>query len=58
MLQDRATSQGCVLETATRGYILASNRTFTAAECATLDEIVECLALDPCFSEFAPLYIA
>ena len=58
LLQDRASLQGCVLERDIRNgfYTLASNRTFTAGEFSTLDEIVDALACDSSFHEFATQY--
>lgn len=50
-LQARATLQECVLEREAKGYSLYSNRTFTQADCASLDEVAECLAFDPSFVE-------
>ena len=52
-LQQRATLQGCVLERESSGYSLYSNITFVQADCATLDEVTECLAFDESFSELA-----
>lgn len=53
-LQHCAKVQGCVLERERKGYSLYSNRTYTQADCDTLDEVFQTLAFDSSFSLATP----